>query len=268
MPTVDETVKKTARRVEGNRLVYYYARADAAFWGAHWKNYFSPKSYELASGGHIDRLEKPFLRYLPHSGRILEAGCGMGRYILALRTRGYEAEGVEWSAETVQAVRSFYPDLPISVGDIAHLEVQDGYYSGYISLGTVEHRQEGPEPFLQEAYRVLQPGGIALISVPYFHSLRLLKARLGLYQEQPDGLDFYQYAFTKMEFASFLQAAGFKIIDWFPYGSFKGIKDEIPLLAWIARRRGFSWRLEKSFRAWAWLEKNWGHMILFVCQKD
>ncbi|NJN95347.1 MAG: class I SAM-dependent methyltransferase [Anaerolineales bacterium] len=227
----------------------------------------SPKSYALASRGHINRLEKPFLRYLPRSGRILEAGCGLGRYVLALRTLGYEVEGVEWSADTVQAVRSLYPDLPIYTGDVAHLEVHEGYYSAYISLGVVEHRRDGPEPFLQEAYRVLQPGGVALISVPYFHSLRRLKARLGLYREQPDGLDFYQYAFTQAEFAAYLQAAGFKVITWFPYGSFKGIKDEAPPLAWIARQRNVGWRLEKLFRAWAWLEKNWGHMILAVCQK-
>lgn len=259
---------KTVRRVEGQRLAYYRTQADAAFWEEHWKNHYSAQLFTRAENGNLDWFEKPFVRYLPKSGRILEAGCGLGQYVLALRKRGYEAEGVEWALETVQTVRSHFPELPIQAGDVTCMKVPSESYSGYISLGVVEHRREGPEPFLQEAYRVLKPGGVALISVPHFHPLRCLKARLGLYQGQTEGLEFYQYAFTKAEFAAYLQAAGFSIVDQTGYGSFKGIKDEIPLLARLVRWRGFGWRLQKLFRAWAWLEKNWGHMILFVCQKD
>jgi len=167
----------------------------------------------------------------------------------------------------VQAVRALYPDLPIHVGDATWLEVLDGYYSGYISLGVVEHRREGPEPFLQEAYRVLEPGGVAFISVPYFHPLRRLKAYLRMYRGRPEGLEFYQYAFTETEFATLLQAASFEIIDRMLYGGFKGVKDEIPLLCQMFEWRGIGWRLQRWLRSWEWAERNLGHMILFVCRK-
>jgi SAM-dependent methyltransferase len=258
---------KVVRCVEGQRLIYYRAHADAAFWDNHWKVHFSPQTYAQAEKGRLDTFEKVFVRYLPQSGRILEAGCGLGQYVLALRARGYEAEGIEWAEETVRVVQAHYPDLPIRVGDVTHLEVADETYRGYISLGVVEHRQAGPEPFLREAYRVLKPGGVALISVPYFHPLRRLKAQLGLYRGQPAGLEFYQYAFTKAEFIACLQAAGFKLADQIGYGSFKGIKDEILLLSQLARLPGVGWRLQKWLGAWAWLEQHLGHMSLFVCQK-
>lgn len=142
-----------------------------------------------------------------------------------------------------------------------------GTNSGYISLGVVEHRQEGPERFLQEAYRVLETGGIAFISVPYFHHLRRLRARLGLYRGQRDGKRFYQYAFTQTEFASLLEAAGFSVIDRMLYDGYKGVKDEITLLPWMFTKPVVGWRLQQRLRSWKWAERNLGHMILFVCRK-
>jgi len=256
------------RCVEKQRLAYYLDAVGLDFWEQHWKVYLSRENYAAAERGHLGCFEEPFTRYLPRQGRVLEAGCGLGQYTLALRVRGYDAEGVDWAPETVEAVRAMYPDLPIRVGDATHLEVPDGYYSGYISLGVVEHHREGPEPFLREACRVLKPGGVALISVPYFHPLRRLKAWLGLYRGRPDGLEFYQYAFTETEFAALLRAAGFEIIDQMLYGGFKGVKDETPLLRQMFEWRGIGWRLQGWLRSWEWAERNLGHMILFVCRKD
>lgn len=205
--------------------------------------------------------------HLPRPGRILEAGCGLGQYVLALQARGYECEGVEWGEETVKAVRSIRPDLPIRVGDVTQLDVPAGYYQGYISLGVVEHRQAGPEPFLREAYRVLADDGVMLISVPYFHPLRGLKAQLGLYRGGVDGLSFYQYAFTASEMKAILQQTGFITVKMFVYDGYKGVKDETPLLRRMFHWRGIGWRLQGWLRSWQWAERNLGHMILFVCRK-
>jgi SAM-dependent methyltransferase len=255
------------RIVENRRLAYYLEAADADFWDNHWKTYLSAEIYAWAETGALGYFEEIFTSYLPRAGRILEAGCGLGQYVLALRGRGYDVEGADWASEIVETVRAIRPDLPIRVGDVARLEVADGYYSGYISLGVVEHRREGPEPFLQEAYRVLEPGGVAFISVPYFHPLRLLKARLGIYRGRPDDLEFYQYAFTETEFAALLQEAGFKIIDRMLYAGFKGVKDEIPLLRQMFKWRGVGQRLQRWLQSWEWAERNLGHMILFVCER-
>jgi SAM-dependent methyltransferase len=255
------------RVVENGRLAYYLEAADADFWDNHWKTYFSAEIYVGAEAGALGPFEEILVSHLPHTGRVLEAGCGLGQYVLALRVRGYDAEGVDWSPETVEAVRAIRPDLPIRVGDATRLEVPDGYYSGYISLGVLEHRREGPEPFLQEAYRVLEPGGVAFISVPYFHFLRRLKARLGMYRGRPEGLEFYQYAFTETEFAALLRVAGFEVIDQVLYAGFKGLKDEIPLLRQMFEWRGVGWRLQRWLQSWEWAERNLGHMILLVCRK-
>jgi SAM-dependent methyltransferase len=185
----------------------------------------------MARNGRLAWYEKPFGQYLPRKGRILEAGCGLGQWVLALRARGYEAEGVEWSTKTVDEVRRLVPDLPIRAGDVRQLDVPDGYYAAYISLGVVEHVREGPESFLQEAHRVLTPGGVILIAVPRFHVLRRLKARLGMYPSPCDGTRFYQYAFTHGEFLSLLSRYRFKVERTFGCYPTEGFLQEIPLIA-------------------------------------
>jgi SAM-dependent methyltransferase len=263
----EKNINYTARRVEGERLAYYRSTAGVAFWDAHWKTYFSPNTYKRAERGHLWQFEKLFTTYLPKKGRILEAGCGLGQYVVALKARGYDIEGVEWAKATVQAVRSLYPDLPIRHADVTNMKVPDNFYKVYISLGVVEHSKAGPQPFLSEAFRVIASDGLALISVPFFHPLRRFKAQMGIYQEQIDGLEFYQYAFTKTEFSHLLYQTGFKIIEYMIYDYSKGIGDEIPLLRWIFKIRGLGWR----FKLWIKSRefgKNLGHMILFVCRKE
>jgi SAM-dependent methyltransferase len=264
---MDRPTFEAARRPEGQRLAYYLAAANVEYWDRHWHQNPSPEIYQAAERGDLGKFHDIFTSYLPRKGRILEAGCGPGKYLLALWVLGYEVEGVEWGPETVRVVRGLYPDLPIRLGDVTSLEVPDGYYGGYISIGVVEHRREGPEPFLQEAYRVLRPGGVALISVPHFHPLRRLKAWLRLYRGRTDGLEFYQYAFTTGEFISLLQKAGFKVVDRMVYSGFKGVKDEIPLLRRMFKWRGIGWRLYRRLYFSEWAARNLGHMVLFVCRK-
>jgi SAM-dependent methyltransferase len=255
------------RCVEGERLAYYRSKANALYWDAHWKTYFSPNTYKRAELGHLWQFEKLFTTYLPKMGRILEAGCGLGQYVVSLKARGYDIEGIEWAKATVETVRSQYPDLPIRNADVTNMDVPDNFYKAYISLGVVEHCKEGPQSFISEAFRVTAPDGLALISVPFYHPLRQFKARVGIYRNPIDGLEFYQYAFTKVEFSKLLRQAGFKIIDYQIYDYAKGIGDEIPLFRWIFGVRGIGWRFKRWIKSCEF-GRNLGHMILFVCRKE
>lgn len=186
--------------------------------------------WEKAQRGFLGWFEDPFVKYLPKAGKIIEAGCGLGYYVLALERRGYKIEGVEWSRKAVDLIKQRYPKLKVKTGDVRKLTVKDGYYSGYISLGVVEHFQSGPEDYLREVNRILRPGGVAFISVPHFNLLRRVKSLLGCYRGDPAGLDFYQYAFTETEIDGLIEKAGFKVIDHFRYDAYKGIKEELPFL--------------------------------------
>jgi SAM-dependent methyltransferase len=247
-------------------LVYFGPAADAAAWDEHWAETITPEMYAGAKKGDLGLFEEIFPRWLPRDGKILEAGCGAGVRLLSIRARGWDIEGVEWGPDTVERALACWPGLPIRVGDVTALDVPDGYYSGYISLGVVEHRRAGPEPFLTEAYRVLKPGGVALLSVPTMHSLRRLKAALGLYRASGEEQEFYQYAFRKAEFQEFLEAAGFEVVDDMPYDGLKGLGDEVPGLGWLLRQ-GLRVPVLKRWVKRRLRHSMFGHMLLYVARK-
>lgn len=268
MPTGETEPPSLMRIASNHRLAYYRKAASADYWDKVWATQETKDLYAKAGTGDLGYYETLFPNYLPKEGVILEAGCGLSQFVMALRARGYQVEGVDYGERTIREVKSRFPDLPIRVGDVTRLEVPDGYYSGYISLGVMEHDPNGPDLFLREAYRILRDGGVALISIPYLNGLRRLKMWLGLFGgETPKHLDFYQYAYSTKEFDKFLESFGFHVISHLQYGGYKGIKDELPILAKLFSIPKIGWRIQRFFMNWGWANSHMGHMMMYVCVK-
>lgn len=269
--TVATQSKKSARCFKSGRLVYYQRQADDAFWDSHWETHFNPEHYDWFEKGNLGLFERLFPRWLPREGKILEAGCGPAHYVVALRARGHDAEGVDFSQKTIKRIQHYRPNLPVRVGDVTGLDVPDGYYAGYVSLGVVEHLEKGPEPFLKEAFRILRPGGIAIVSVPYMNILRSRKARQGKYDKSSEGLNFYQYAFSREEFSGLMQSVGFEIADIDGYDPFKGVKDEVPVVSRLRHLsvigRPFQKFITFTLNAVPVFRKGLSHMLVVVGRK-
>ena len=184
----------------------------------------------MHSGTLLPILEK----YLPKEGKILEGGCGLAPGVCVLRKKGYDAEGIDYSKKTIDFVVNHYPNLPVRVGNVFDLDYPDNSVKSYISLGVVEHFEEGPQKILEEAYRVLDKRGILILSVPYFNPLRKLKSFFNIYSQKGE---FYQYAFSLYEIKRYLKNTGFRAVDVVYYDGFKGLKDEMPvfgpMLKWL-----------------------------------
>jgi len=136
--------------------------------------------HDLLRSCDKDETTPYILKYLPKYGKIVEGGCGLGRYVKYLADLGYDIEGVEYKPETVRAVQRCSPGLPVIQGNILALPYRDGSISGLISLGVLEHFREGMEEPLREIRRVLKPGGILVISVPSQNRIRRIKKRFFL----------------------------------------------------------------------------------------
>lgn len=255
------------RRFIGRRLVYFSRHADESLWHGRWANRLAGGFYKSALEGRFKYLGALYERYLPRDGLIVEAGCGRAEITVALAQRGYAVEGVDYDAKTVEILKQQFPELNLRVADVTALPVPDAHYAAYISIGVIEHREAGPEPFLDEAIRVLRPGGIAIFTVPYINPIRRWKARRGDFDgSRPEGLPFYQYAFDECESRAYLEAAGFEVLETQPYGGFKGITDELrwakPILKllrslpWVGAR--FQARLDHC---------RYGHMLALVARR-
>ncbi len=196
-------------------LAYYSRSATAEFWSDHWGSHSMAALLEVARRSPLTALIE---RHLPPRGLILEAGCGLGQYVLLLRERGHAAVGADWSLEALrEGARS---GAPLAAMDLRALGVRSGGAATYLSLGVVEHDSAGPAAIVAEAARVLAPGGVLLLSVPYWNGVRRLSApwlAREARRTQAGGGQFYQYAFTRSEVRGFLEAAGFQVQSFHPY---------------------------------------------------
>jgi len=196
-------------------LAYYSRSATAEFWSEHWGGHSVEELLAVARRSPLTALIE---RHLPAEGRLLEAGCGLGQYVLLLREGGRTAVGADWSIEAVcQGVRA---GAPLAVMDLRALGVRDGAVQAYLSLGVVEHDPGGPGAIVAEAARVLAPGGVLLLSVPYCNGVRRLLGPWLAHQgrrRRARGGEFYQFAFTRGEVSRFLEARDFEIRSFHPY---------------------------------------------------
>jgi 2-polyprenyl-3-methyl-5-hydroxy-6-metoxy-1,4-benzoquinol methylase len=75
-------------------------------------------------------------KYMPKEGLILEAGCGMGRYVEFLSRRGFNVLGIELSQDTVDMVSALVPHLDITQARLCPFRLD----APYLAISTSEAR--------------------------------------------------------------------------------------------------------------------------------
>jgi SAM-dependent methyltransferase len=208
-------------------LAYYSTAAHADFWTEHWGGHTVAELLAVARRSPLTAL---IVDALPRTGVVLEAGCGLGQYVILLRERGWRAAGVDGSLEALAVCRR-EAAVPLAAADLRALAIRDGALGAYVSLGVAEHDPDGPDAILAEARRVLAPGGTLVISVPYVNGLRRLGApwlRRRARAVAAAGGAFYQYAFSRAELLDALARHGFAPLAAHPYDPARILRKVLP----------------------------------------
>ena len=193
----------------------YQVLGPGELWDAYWGSIDVEENLRYCTG---DQVLSVFRRYLGKDQLILEAGCGLAKWVIHLTAEGHHIIGLDKHQTSLARVRAFSEHLLLAGGSVTELPFPDDSLDAYISLGVIEHFEEGPDRPLSEAYRILRPGGIAIIETPYDNTLRRLvtnhvvdAVRLA---KQILGREytFAEYRFTARELASFVREAGFTIL--------------------------------------------------------
>lgn len=121
-------------------------------------------------------LETPardlFLAYIPKGSRVIDGGCGFAKWVIYLKRLGYDIVGIDNNELAISKLKSYDSSLQVELGDILDIHYPDSSFDAYVSMGVIEHFEDGPLPALKEAYRVLKPNGLIFVSVPTVNTLR------------------------------------------------------------------------------------------------
>lgn len=98
------------------------------------------------------------------SERVLDAGCGGGRYSVALKQLGFaEVVGVDWSTQGIAVANARITDAKIAgvsyqTADVLALPFPDDHFDVVFSNGVLHHTYD-TQRGVHELQRVMKPGG-------------------------------------------------------------------------------------------------------------
>lgn len=135
-------------------------------------------SYDSAAKAYAEHLateldHKPLDRHLLNRfaeetrgrGLVADLGCGPGHVARYLEEQGVTVVGIDLSPEMVRVAAELHPGLEFRVGDMSRLDLPDASVAGIVAFYSIVHFSPAElGAIFREARRVLQPGGLALIS--------------------------------------------------------------------------------------------------------
>jgi SAM-dependent methyltransferase len=176
---------------------------------------------EVASREHaLSRLE----RWLPKQAAplIMDIGCSSGFLLRDLRRRFPRAivAGADYVRGPLEKLARTMPDVPLLQLNLVQCPLPDDSLDAAVLLNVLEHIEQD---FLaaQQVYRILKPGGIAVIELP---------AGPHLYDVYDKQL-LHHRRYRMADLAAMLERAGFRILERSHLGFFL-----YPGFWWVKRR--------------------------------
>jgi ubiquinone/menaquinone biosynthesis C-methylase UbiE len=170
-----------------------------------------------------------FRGYAEDNDRVLDIGCGNGRLLDLFVGMRVDYVGIDNSAGQIEEAVKRYPDRIFLKADALDLPFPDNSFDKVFAIAVL-HEIPSPEfreRFLQEANRVLKPGGLYFLTVWDLRSrtflilkysfLKLIK-RSGLDWDDVfipwgKGVKRYYHVFGKKEIYQLVKKTGFEIIE-------------------------------------------------------
>jgi ubiquinone/menaquinone biosynthesis C-methylase UbiE len=176
-------------------------------------------SYDRVADEYVRRIsdelkDKPldrqlldrFAKSVRNLGSVCDMGCGPGHVARYLHEHGVKVCGVDISTEMVKRARRLTPGVEFRQGDMMALDIPDETCAGVVAFYSIIHiPRTDVVRALRELRRVLQPGGLLLLS---FH-IGNDTIHLDDWWGHRVCIDFF--FFQSAEMASYLTSAGFEI---------------------------------------------------------
>ena len=165
----------------------------------------------LQSQEEVIRKSADLIEAGVNPGRILDVGSGYGFFLHHMAQRGWQTHGIEISPTGRTYCHKHFPGLEIRSTPLPDPSIPDSSYDAVTLFYVIEHLAD-PLRVLQEAFRLLRPGGVLLLRWPHTTPIvRLLgpMARLLDLYHTP----YHLFDFSKLFIEKTLSTIGFNDIN-------------------------------------------------------
>ncbi len=144
--------------------------------------------------------------FIKPPGRLLDVGCGLGRFLEMARDAGWDGRGVEFSEYGAREARR--KGFEVKTGPLRHADFPARSFDLVTLFHSLEHMEDPLRLLRDEVRPLLRTGGFLLIEVPNFgcESSRTLKGDW-VWSRPKEHL----YGFTPDSLSKLAAAAGFKV---------------------------------------------------------
>lgn len=187
----------TEPRLVGHELEAHYQRD---YWGR-------TRADDLAWVRRDQRHRTAFLQRFCRQGHVLDVGCGMGLFLLALDPARWERCGLEAMPVPYQEAVRHLGSERIFFGELTGASLPREQFDVVTFWDVLEHLTN-PRAALEAAFRLLRPGGFVLLTLPNFASYQARRFREDWYALS---LPHHLYHFTPTTLTRLLEATGFRV---------------------------------------------------------
>ena len=116
------------------------------------------------------RLVDDFIERLPAKAKVLDAGCGAGIPISQMLSEHFDVTGVDFSEAQIELAKKHIPNANFICQDMTTLDFPADTFDGICSYYAIIHiPRQKHQPLLTNFYRMLKPGGFALLCLGAEH---------------------------------------------------------------------------------------------------
>ena len=149
--------------------------------------------------------------------KFLDVGCGSGAFTMGAAIRGYNSTGLSWDARNQNVAQSrakilHLENIKFPICDVRRLDKEEKYLNYFdvaINFENIEHILDDRKLMIDIA-NCLKPGGMLLMTTPFYHYFSLSKGDMGPFSTTEDG-GHVRRGYTRQMILELCEIAGLRV---------------------------------------------------------